>query len=121
MLGFSGTRSIPRSTISSIKYRSNSSVGNTFYYQVILVTTSSNEIVAASGLLVDDAKWVAEELAKTLGVSSSGESPMNMQRFRRADVSVGSPNRQQAGETAGKRRKAFAAGLEPITFGVEVG
>ncbi len=74
MLGFSGGRSISRSTISSVKYRSNSSVGNTSYYQVMLVTTASGDIAVASGLLVDDAKWIAEELGKTLGVETSAES-----------------------------------------------
>src|SRR6185437_1961297 len=81
MLGLGRTHEVPRKSITGVKYKCNMTSGNTSYFQILLVT-GPDEVVAASGLLVDDAKWIAEELSKTLGVSSAGDTSMHMQRLR---------------------------------------
>jgi hypothetical protein len=80
LLGFGRWRSVPRSTISRVSYQSTSMVNNTTYYKILLVTADGQSVVAAKGLKDEEAKWVAAELAKTLGVEGTEEAAPMMMR-----------------------------------------
>jgi hypothetical protein len=74
MLGFSSVRSIKAAEVSKITYESNSTVNNTAYYGVFAKLNDGKSVRLASGLLVRDAKWVADEIASSLHVEASAES-----------------------------------------------
>jgi hypothetical protein len=73
MLGLSGMRTIPRDSITGVTSRATSQYGGTPYFTLKLSTTDGKSATVASGLLSDQAKWVAPELTKNLGVPSSAK------------------------------------------------
>ena len=71
MLGCSGSRTVPVSSVSGVTYRSDTRVNDTAYYTVRAELKEGGTATLASGLLVRDAEWIAGEIAQSLGVAST--------------------------------------------------
>ena len=71
LLGFTGGQTLPRGQIVRIEYQSNSQVNNVAYYKIKLVKSDGPSVVAAAGLTLEDAKFVAEELGQAIGIETS--------------------------------------------------